>query len=123
MGVVVNWLLYLAILVHEGWIGRRVGLAVGCRLAVPSVRGRVGVHPFDVIARQMNATRESPRLTGSQADTGERVVPVSRFALDPETRLPCQHVLILDGTWTTCANAHSPHLGARRRRAGAARVS
>jgi hypothetical protein len=37
-GFVINWLLYLAILVHEGCIGRRVGLAVGARLAVPSVR-------------------------------------------------------------------------------------
>jgi len=120
-GLVINWLLYLAILVHEGCIGRRVGLAVGCRLAVPSVRGRVGVHPFEVIARQMNATRESPRLTVSQADTGERVVSVSRFALDPETDLAGQHVLILDDTWTTGANAHSAVLAARR--AGAAAVS
>jgi len=57
----------------------------------------------------------------SQADTGERVVSVSRFALDPETDLAGQHVLILDDTWTTGANAHSAVLAARR--AGAAAVS
>jgi hypothetical protein len=113
-GVVINWLLYLAILVHEGCIGRRVGLAVGCRLAVASVRGRVGVHPFEVITRQMNATRESPRLTVSQSDTGERGVSADRFTLDPETDLTGQHVLILDDTWTTGANAQSAVLAARR---------
>jgi hypothetical protein len=120
-GLVINWLLYLAILVHEGCIGRRVGLAVARRLAVPSVRGRVGVHPFEVITRQMNATRESPRLAVSQVETGERVVSVDKFALDPETDLTGQHVLILDDTWTTGANAHSAVLAARR--AGAAAVS
>jgi hypothetical protein len=120
-GLVINLLLYLAILFHEGCIGRRVGLAVGCRLAVPSVRGRVGDHPFEVITRQMNATRESPRLAVSQVDTGERVVSVDKFALDTPTDLTGQHVLILDDTWTTGANAQSAVLAARR--AGAAAVS
>jgi adenine/guanine phosphoribosyltransferase-like PRPP-binding protein len=90
-------------------------------VAVPSVRGRVGVHPFDVIARQMNAARESPRLAVSQGDTGARVVSVDRFTLDPETDLAGQHVLILDDTWTTGANAQSAVLAARR--AGATAVS
>jgi hypothetical protein len=117
-GLVINWLLYLAILVHAGCIGRRMGVAVERRLAVPSVRGRVGVHPFEVIARQMNATRESPRLTVSQADAGERVVSADRFTLDAATDLAGQHVLIPDDTWTTGANARSAV-----RRAGAAAVS
>jgi hypothetical protein len=120
-GLVLNWLLYLAILLHEGCIGRRAGLAVGCRFAVPSLRGRVGVHPFEVITRQMNATRESPRLVASQADTGERVVSADKFKLDPRADLAGQHVLILDDTWTTGANAQSAALTARR--AGAAAVS
>jgi hypothetical protein len=120
-GRVINWLLYLAILVHEGCIGRGVGVEVSRRLAVPSIRGRVGVHPFDVIARQMNATRESSRLAVSQVDMGERIVSVDSFALDPETDLAGQHVLILDDTWTTGASAQSAVLAARR--AGAAAVS
>jgi hypothetical protein len=120
-GLVINWLLYLAILVHEGCIGRRVGLAVGPRLAVPSARGRVGVHPFAVITQQMNATRGSSRLIVSQAHAGERAVSMDKFALDPQTDLAGQHVLILDDTWTTGANAQSAVLAARR--AGAAAVS
>jgi len=120
-GLVINWLLYLAILAHEGCIGRRLGVAVERRLAVPSIRGRVGVHPFEVLTRQMNATRESPRLTVSQADTDGRVVSADRFVLDPETDLTGQHVLILDDTWTTGANAQSAVLAARG--AGAAAVS
>jgi len=62
----------------------------------------------------MNATRDSPRLAVSQADTGERVVSVDKFALNPETDLAGQHVLILDDTWTTGANAQSAVLAARR---------
>jgi hypothetical protein len=120
-GLVINWLLYLAILLHEGCIGRRVGVAVERRFAVPSARGRAGVHPFEAIARQMNATRESPRLAVSQADTGERVVSVDKFSSEPQTDLAGQHVLILDDTWTTGANAQSAVLAARR--AGAAAVS
>jgi hypothetical protein len=120
-GLVINWLLYLAILVHEGCIGRRVGVAVGCPLEVPSVRGRLGVHPFEMITRQMNATGESPRLAVSQVDTGQRVVSADRFTLDPEADLAGKHVLILDDTWTTGANAQSAVLAARG--AGAAAVS
>ncbi|MDT5409383.1 MAG: hypothetical protein QOG14_1603 [Mycobacterium sp.] len=45
--------------------------------------------------------RESPRLTVSQANTGEHIVSVSRLALNPETDLAGQHALILDDTWTT----------------------
>lgn len=120
-GLVVNWLLYLAILLHEGCIGRRVGRAVGCRFAVPSVRGRLGAHPFELITQQMNATRDSPRLVASQADSGERVVSVDKFALDQETDLAGQHVLIIDDTWTTGANAQSAALASRR--SGAAAVS
>jgi hypothetical protein len=119
--LVINWLLYLAILLHEGCMSNRVGLAIGHRLAVPSVRGRVGVHPFEVLTRQMNATRESPKLVVSQADTGERVVSMDRLTVDPQTDLAGQHVLILDDTWTTGANAQSAALAARR--AGAAAVS
>jgi hypothetical protein len=120
-GLVINRLLYLVISLHEGCIVRRVGHAVGARLAVPSVRGRIGVHPFEVLTRQMNATRDSPRLVASEANTGERVVSVDRFALEPETDLAGQHVLVLDDTWTTGANAQSAVLAARR--AGAAAVS
>jgi hypothetical protein len=36
---------------------------------------------FDVITRQMNATRESPRLAVSHVDTGERVVSADRFTV------------------------------------------
>jgi len=120
-GLVINWLLYLAILVHEECIGRRVGRAVDRRLSVPSGRGRGGVHPFEVITRQMNATRDSPRLVASQPDTGERVVSADRFTLASGAELAGKHVLILDDTWTTGANAQSAVLAARR--AGAAAVS
>jgi hypothetical protein len=120
-GLVINWLLYLAIFLHEGCIGRRVGLEVRRRFAVPSVRGRVGVHPFDIVTRQMNATRDSPRLVACQTHTRERAVSADRFALDPKTDLTGQHVLILDDTWTTGANTQSAALAARG--AGAEAVS
>jgi hypothetical protein len=114
-------MLYLAIVLHEGCIGQRVGLAVDCRLAVPSVRGRLGVHPFEVLTRKMKATRESLRLIVSQGTSRERAVFPNQFTLNPETSLAGQHVLVLDDTWTTGANAQSAVLAARR--AGAAAVS
>jgi hypothetical protein len=65
--------------------------------------------------------RGIPRLAVSQVDTGQRVVSADRFTLDPEADLAGKHVLILDDTWTTGANAQSAVLAARG--AGAAAVS
>jgi phosphoribosylpyrophosphate synthetase len=79
------------------------------------------VHPFEVLTTRMNATRDSPRFVVSPRGTGERSVSPDRFVLEAPTDLSGQHVLILDDTWTTGANAQSAVLAVRR--AGAAAVS
>jgi hypothetical protein len=119
--VIINRLLYLAIMLHEGCLGRRVGIPVSRRLVVPSARGRVGVHPFEAITRRMSATFDSPKLVAAQSVTASREVCADRFVLDDDADLNGRHVLILDDTWTTGANAQSAVLTART--AGAAAVS
>ncbi|HZA08436.1 amidophosphoribosyltransferase [Mycobacterium sp.] len=118
-GLIINWLMFLAIASHERCFGAAVGLPVSLRLVIPSLTSRRGVHPLLEIARTMNAVGDTVALM----PTGgcDRVVNADKFALASHIRLDGQHVMVLDDVWTTGSNAQSAALTLRR--AGAAAVS
>jgi hypothetical protein len=118
---VLNWLLYLGITVHQRCLEQRLGAPVTLRLAVPSLRGRPGLHPFLALARGMDAIGLTPALEPADGATSDRIVSATQFTLTPQTDLSGQHVLILDDTWTTGSRAQSAALTVRR--AGAQQVS
>jgi hypothetical protein len=120
-GLIINWLLFLAITLHEQCIATAAGLPVSRRLVIPSLTGRPGVHPFVDITRTMDAISTSAALVPTPTAMCDRVVTADKFALEPDIRLDGQHVLILDDTWTTGSNAQSAVLTLRR--AGATAVS
>lgn len=119
--LLINWLLFLGISEHQRCIGVVAGMPVSVRVAIPSMSGRSGVHPFTALARRMNAVTESPALVPAPGATCDRVVSAGKFVLEPAVRLTGKHVLILDDTWTTGSNAQSAALTLRA--AGAERVS
>jgi hypothetical protein len=119
--LIINWLLFLGITLHEQCIATAAGLPVSLRLVIPSLTGRPGVHPFVDITRTMNAVSTSAALAPTPTAMCDRVVTADKFALRPAARLDGQHVLILDDTWTTGSNAQSAVLTLRR--AGAKAVS
>ncbi|MCW2653596.1 MAG: hypothetical protein QOE41_4136 [Mycobacterium sp.] len=120
-GLILNWLLYLAIWEHERCLGVMAGVPVSLRVAIPSLSGRTGTHPFVTLARWMNAISPSIALVPRPGALCDRVVTADKFVLEPGLRLDGQHVLVLDDTWTTGSNAQSAALALRR--AGAERVS
>jgi hypothetical protein len=119
--LIINWLVFLGITLHERCIGTRAGMPVSLRLAIPSLTGRPGEHPFAALARQMNATSHAVTLVPSQTALCDRVAAADKFAVQPGAAVDGRHVLILDDTWTTGSNAQSAALAVRR--AGAAKVS
>jgi hypothetical protein len=118
---IVNRLLYLGIMLHEQCIEQKVGRPVTLRLAVPSLRGRPGTHPFIATARTMRAVNDAPQLVPTAGADHDRTVSANQFALGPDVSLRGHHILILDDTWTTGANAQSAALTVRH--AGAEAVS
>lgn len=119
--LVINWLLYLGISEHQRCIGVVTGMPVSVRLAIPSMAGRSGVHPFTVLAQRMNAVAQSVELMPAPGAACDRAVSGAKFVLEPAVRLDGQHVLVIDDTWTTGSNAQSAALTLRG--AGAERVS
>jgi len=119
--LIINWLLYLGIAEHERCIGVAAGMPVSRRVAIPSMSGRTGVHPFTALARWMNALSESAALLPVPGATCDRVVSGDKFVLQPPGRLDGRHLMVLDDTWTTGSNAQSAAVTLRR--SGAARVS
>jgi hypothetical protein len=119
-GAVINWLVWLGITCHERCIGRAAGLAVSCRLVVPSLTSRPGRHPFTELAHPMNTACDAMALMPAADATCDRAIN-DKFVLQPASRLDGQHVLILDDVWTTGSTAQSAALAVRR--AGAAAVS
>jgi hypothetical protein len=119
--LILNWLLYLAISLHERCVGEVVGLPVSLRVTIPSLSGRTGLHPFSALAQWMNAVNGSVLLAPAPGAMCDRVVSCGKFVVAPDARLDGQHVLVLDDTWTTGSNAQSAALALRR--AGAAAVS
>jgi hypothetical protein len=105
---------------HERCIGCAAGLAVSCRLVIPSLTSRPGRHPFADLAPTMNAANDAVALMPAPDARCDRAIN-DKFVLQPAARLDGQHVLILDDVWTTGSNAHSAALAVRR--AGAAAVS
>ena len=122
LSLVVNRLLYLGIVLHQNCIERRIGAPVDRRLAVPSLSGRPGVHPFAALTATMGATLPAPVLQPAARASPARVVSGAQFqVIPPGTDLSGQHVLILDDTWTTGSRTQSAALALRRH--GAAYVS
>jgi hypothetical protein len=118
---IVNRLLYLGLMLHERCIEEQVGQPIDVRLTIPSLKGRPGEHPLFTMALKMNAVSESPLLTAQLTECYDRDISDRKFALRPPVNLTGRHVLLLDDTWTSGANAHSAALTLRR--AGAHRVS
>lgn len=118
---IINRLLYLGITLHEKCIEHVTGRPVTLRLAVPSLRGRAGVHPFLTTALRMRAVNDTPLLVPAPGARPDRNVCADQFAIEPSRNLRGHHILILDDTWTTGANAQSAALTVRR--AGADVVS
>jgi hypothetical protein len=119
--LILNWLLYFAISVHERCLGVVAGLPVSLRVAIPSLSGRTGTHPFTELARWMKALSESVALVPAPGAMCDRAVSGDKFLVEPAERLDGKHVLVLDDTWTTGSNAQSAALTLRG--AGAERVS
>lgn len=114
-------LLYLGLELHQRCIERRIGQAVTSRVTVPSLKGRVGVHPFTAMARAMKAVDDSLALVPAAAATNKRIIDGSQFDIVPKRSLKGQHVLVLDDTWATGSRAQSAALALRD--AGAEHVS
>ena len=117
---VIKALEWLAITRHERCIGRAAGLAVSCRLVIPSLTSRPGRHPFAELAHPINTARDAMALIPAPDATCDRTIN-DKFVLQPAARLDGRHVLILDDVWTTGSTAQSAALAVRR--AGAAAVS
>jgi hypothetical protein len=118
---IINWLLYVGIALHQVCIEAVAGQPITSRLAVPSLRGRIGLHPFLALTQDMGATDRSPQLIAAPQATEDRLINDQQFQLTPPADLTGQHVLILDDTWTTGSRAQSAALTLRR--AGAQRIS
>jgi hypoxanthine-guanine phosphoribosyltransferase len=118
--LIINWLLYLGITLHERCIAAAARRPVSLRMVIPSLTGRAGRHPLTDIAHAMNALSGAVALVPAPDAMCDRAVN-DKFVLHPDTRLDGQHVLILDDTWTTGSNAQSAALAVRR--AGAVAVS
>jgi len=116
----INGLVRLGITRHERCIGCAAGLAVSCRLVIPSLTSRPGRHPFAELAQMVNAASDAVALMPAPDARCDRAIN-DKFVLQPAARLDGQHVLILDDVWTTGSNAQSAALAVRR--AGAAAVS
>ena len=112
--VVMSRLLFLGIIFHESCIGKRVGQAVDRRIAVPSLSGRSGIHPFVEMTTNMHATETSPLLVPAPGASSARVIAGSQFNLSPELDLTGEHVLIIDDTWTKGSRTQSAALALRR---------
>ncbi len=113
--------LFLGIALHQKCIARTVGLDIGVRLTIPSLKGRDGIHPFEKIASDMNAVHAAPHLVASAGATSARDVDGTKFQLDLPSQVAGQHVLLLDDTWTTGSRTQSAALAVRA--AGATAVS
>jgi predicted amidophosphoribosyltransferase len=118
---IVDRLLYLGLMLHERCVEVRVGQRTDLRLTIPSLKGRPGAHPLLTMALKMNAVNKSPLLTAQLTECYHRDISEHKFELKPRVDLTGRHVLLLDDTWTTGANAHSAALTLRR--AGAHRIS
>jgi hypothetical protein len=118
---IVDRLLYLGLMTHEKCIEARAGQPIDVRLTIPSLNDRPGAHPLFTIALKMNAVNASPLLTAKFIEAHDRDISERNFAIHPYVDLSGRHVLLLDDTWTSGANAHSAALTLRR--AGAQRVS
>ena len=117
---VINGLVRLGISRHERCIGCVAGQAVSCRLVIPSLTSRPGLHPLAELVGSMTAAGDAVALAPAPDARCDRAIN-DKFVLSPAARLDGQHVLILDDVWTTGSTAQSAALAVRR--AGAAAIS
>ncbi|MGB6182528.1 MAG: amidophosphoribosyltransferase [Rhodococcus sp. (in: high G+C Gram-positive bacteria)] len=111
---VMQRMLFLGLIHHEACVGKGVGLPVNLRVCVPSLSGRVGPHPFEVICDNMNATGDNVRLRVAPGASAAREVRGDLFEVFPEGAARGQHMLVLDDTWTTGSRAQSAAIALRR---------
>lgn len=114
LSLVMNRLLFLGIVLHQVCIEECVGQVISLRLAVPSLSGRKGPHPFVEMTNRMQATPSHPVLMPASGSTSDRVFSAAQFVLTPEVDLTGQHVLVLDDTWTKGSRTQSAALALRR---------
>ena len=106
---------------HERCIESQLTMPIDVRVMVPSLSGRPGVHPFQLITDGMKATSEKCRLVVMPGTRSARRVGDSQFGLKPINSVLNAHVLILDDTWTTGSSVQSAAFTLRS--AGARRIS
>ena len=88
-----------------------IGAKIDRYLAVPSLSGRSGRHPFMQRTNDLGLTHESPRLVAAVGTTSARILSADQFALFPQDLdLSGKHVLILDDTWTQGSRTQSAAL-------------
>lgn len=114
---VIRLLAAVGLLVHRPCLDQVSRNPVTHWATVPSLHGRSGVHPIRQAAGPFAPGRAiDVRPTTSD---GSRAIEAAKFVVPPLS--PNSHLLVIDDTWTTGANAQSLALAARR--AGAAEVS
>ncbi|MDQ3762205.1 MAG: hypothetical protein M3460_11110 [Actinomycetota bacterium] len=108
-------LLLAALDLHGGCIEHRLGHKLDAWAFVPSVRtDRIGEHPLHVVAKRAGLALPEIELTlGKRADPERRVTSADRFALAANSPVRGRHILLLEDTWTSGANAQSAALTLR----------
>lgn len=111
---VIERMLFLAFVLHRRCIVRQMGQNIDYYVAVPSLRGRPGIHPFAQVMADAGLTQDSPQLVAApDAKSDERITSADQFVLPSGTDLSGTHVLIIDDTWTTGSHTQSAALTLR----------
>lgn len=90
-------------------------------VAVPSTRGRPGVHPLAELIGDRLGLPGLPVRTGASYEPGDHQFHPDWFAVGPLPQERPVHAIVLDDTWTTGARAQSLAYGLKT--AGAASVA
>lgn len=107
---VIERMLFLAFVLHRRCIVRQMGQNIDYYVAVPSLRGRPGIHPFAQVMADAGLTQDSPQLVAApDAKSDERITSADQFVLPSGTDYPER----------TCSSSTTPgprvHTLSRRR--------
>lgn len=115
---VIERMLFLAFISHRRCIVRRIGQNIDHYMAVPSLRGRTGIHPFAQLMAYAGLTQHSPQLAAAPGPkSDDRITSANQFVLSTDVDFSGKHVLIIDDTWTTGSHTQSAALTLRKHRA------
>jgi len=96
---------------HGACLWRAAGVAGPSHLAaVPTARGRPGVHPLRELVEDYLAIPRA-KLSARPGEAAVRDLDPDRFSAMP---MPGARVLLIDDTWTTGSNAQSAAMALRR---------